>query len=73
MLLLPIVFFVLLGVGICTKDVNWGQVGWFLFLVLAAKVATAAFAVTPYPFFAATGVLDVVLVLMIFQGDVEIR
>ncbi len=73
MLFVLIAFVVLLGFGVSMEELTWLQVGMCVFLAVAALAAFALSQWPPILYFVGLTVVDVVLVLVIFKGDVQIR
>jgi hypothetical protein len=73
MLLALIAFFVLLGSGIAMGELTWLQAGlWSIFAVVAG-VVMAVLQWSAILFYVLLAVLDVVLILVIFHGDIKIN
>ena len=73
MLFAPIVFIVLLVFGIVMGELTWAHVGLCLLLAAIAFVMIAALRWPFIVYFSSLAVMDIVLVLVIFKGDIQIR
>lgn len=73
MLLVLFVFIGLLIVGRVKDELSWSQIGVYLFLAVGALAAFIGFRWEPNLYIAVLGVLDVVLLLVVFKGDIQIR
>jgi len=67
-----IVFVGLLIVGLYLQELEWRHVGWLLVIVVVVFVIVGVFRLPSLLFTAILAVLDVILVLMIFKGDIRI-
>jgi len=67
-----IVFVGLLIVGLYLQELEWRHVGWLLLILGGVFLAVAVFRLPSIFFTAILAVLDVVLILMIFKGDIRI-
>lgn len=73
MIFAPIAFVLLLVLGFITHELSWVQIGLFLF---AAGSSLFVFYLLWLPLIAYTvvlGIMDVILILMIFKRDITIR
>ena len=68
-----IAFVVLLGFGVSMEELTWLHAGLCLFLAAAALVAFAAFQWPFILYFSVLAITDVVLVIVVFKGDIQIR
>lgn len=73
MLIALIVFIVLLVFGINMDELRWRHVGLCLLLAASALVMIVVFQWQFIIFSSVLAVMDVVLVLVIFKGDIRIR
>jgi hypothetical protein len=73
MLFALIGFVVLLGFGIVMEELTWPQVGLCLLLAIGALAVIIALQWPSIVFSSALALLDVVLVLVVFKGDIQIR
>ena len=68
-----IAFIVLLVFGILMDELRWPHVGLCLFLAAGAFVVIELFQWSPIVFFSVLAMMDAVLVIVIFKGDIKIR
>jgi hypothetical protein len=73
MLLALIVFIMLLACGIFMQELRWMHVGMCLLLVVLAAALFATFHWQPIFYNAVLAGMDIVLILVIFKGDISIR
>ena len=66
-----VAFWVLLFAG--REELGWKGIGVFLALWMGGWLALRRVSMGPYWFMSLVAVLDVVLVLILFKGDVRIR
>lgn len=73
-MLFPLVaFVVLLIIGLFKQELSWGQVGLFIVIAVGGLFGLRFFDVHVAAYAAVFGLLDVVLILMIFKGDISLR
>lgn len=68
-----IAFVVLLVFGIVMDELRWSHVGLCLFLAAGAFVAIELVQWPSVVFFSVLAMMDAVLVIVIFKGDIRIR
>ncbi len=68
-----IAFVVLLGFGISMEELTWLHAGLCLVFAAAVLVAFAAFQWPFILYFVGLALTDVVLVIVVFKGDIQIR
>lgn len=73
MLLALIAFVVLLVMGVSLEEITWGQAGMCILLAVAALVAFAALHWPLIAYFSGLAIADVILILVVFKGDIVIR
>ena len=73
MLLVLFVFIGLLIVGRVKDELRWSHVAVCLCLALGALTAFIKFGWQPNFYIAVLGILDVILLLVVFKGDIQIR
>jgi hypothetical protein len=66
------VFVVLLIAGVSLQELTWRHVGWVSLVEVGFLFVVGIFHLQPYFFTVATALLDFILVLVIFKGDVRI-
>ncbi len=73
-MLFPLVaFVVLLIIGLFKQELSWGQVGLFILIAVGGLFGLHFFGVHFAAYAAVLGFFDVVLILMIFKGDISLR
>ena len=73
-MLFPLVaLIVLLIVGLVMDELRWSHVGLCLLFVVGALMVFAAFHWQPIIFTVVLAVMDIVLILVIFKGNIQIR
>ena len=72
MLFVLIVFVGLLIVGIKLQELAWSHVVLFILTLVAVSILVGVFRLPPVFLTALLALLDIVLVLMIFKGDISI-
>jgi len=73
MLLALIVFFMLLACGIYMQELHWVHVGMCLLLVVLVAGLFVTFHWQPIFYNVVLVGMDIVLILVIFKGDITIR
>lgn len=72
MLLALIIFVILLVMGVQMGELNWLQVGLYLLVAAGAFLVVGACRWSGTVFFSVIAVMDIVLVITIFKGDIRI-
>ena len=73
MIMALIAFVVLLGFGVSMEELTWLHAGLCLLFAITGFVAFVAFQWPLVAYFAGLALADIVLVLVIFKGDILIR
>ncbi len=73
MILALIIFITLLVAGFIMQELSWGQIGLFLSVATALLLVFYVCLIPLVAYTAVLGVMDAILVLMIFNGDIAIR
>jgi hypothetical protein len=73
MLLPLLVFIILLVMGVSMEEWTWLHVGLYLFIAVAIAAAFTVFQWPVVLYFVGLALVDIVMLLVIFQGDVRIR
>ncbi len=73
MFLVMIVFIVLLIIGLVLQELSWRQIALFLGVATASLYGFYLLWLPLVAYAAVLGILDVILILMIFKRDITIR
>ena len=73
MLFALVAFIVLLIAGLVKDEVRWMHVGLYLLFAAGALITFVAFDWQPNFYTIVLAVMDIVLVLVVFKGDIQMR
>lgn len=73
MFIVPIAFVILLVLGVSLDELTWLGAGLCLFVAVATLVVFAVFQWPVMIYFVGLTFADIVLILVIFKGDITIR
>lgn len=73
MLVALVAFITLLIVGVYLQELTWKHVITFIALALAGLVALFLLDIHPLAYAAVLVVLDIIMILLIFKGDIRLR